>query len=60
MSIDRFVKIFVLKLVERITSEMEDVTYISKEAIATEIEYKLEDLADFIWEQFKENEDNPS
>ena len=45
---------FTLRLVEHITDEMGDQIYISEEALSEAIDIKLTEIADCIWEDYKD------
>ena len=45
---------FTLRLVEHITDEMGDIEYISEEVLESVIDDRLIQIADHIWEEYKD------
>lgn len=47
---------FTLRLIKHITDETGDIPYVSEEVLEKAVIEKLEDIADFIWEEFKKKD----
>jgi len=56
MTAQHFAELFICKLIDHITEEAGDLQYIDIYAWESRVEKRLDEIADFIWEKFKEDE----